>query len=122
MQYKAVVAAAVSAAVLSLVGCGADVKHGTITSKEFEPAQTSVYMQPVYSQRCVTRISYVRTSTGGSRPVSSRSCTSYVSGHVPIVEHTAACYKLDLKNGKGDTGSVCVSEAAWNGAKVGGLW
>lgn len=122
---NALSAAAVVAAVASLAACGADVKHGTITSKEFEPAQTSVYFQPVYGQKCVTRPVTVRVKVGSIytyRSTTTRSCASYVSGHVPVYSHEDACYKLDLKNSSGDTGSVCVDKDAWNNAKVGGQW
>lgn len=120
MNKTVVLAAAVSASVLMLTACS-NVTHGTITSKVYDPPQTSVYFQPVYSQKCTTRYYTVRTSSG-SRQASSRSCSSYVSGHVPVMEHSDACYRLNLKNSSGDTGSVCVPETAWNTARVGGQW
>lgn len=125
MQHKTFAAVALSAtSVLALAACGADVKHGTITSKEFDPAKTNVYFQPVYGQHCATRLVTSRVKVGSTyatRTSTVRSCSSYVSGHVPVYSHQDACYRLDLKN-NGDTGSVCVSKDAWNGAKVGGQW
>lgn len=124
MNNKAAVAAGLVAAVLTLAACGGDVTHGTITSKEYIPAHSPVYFQPVYGQMCINRVGYVTSRVGSrstSRRVVTRSCTSYVKGHIPIVSHHDACYELNLKN-NGDTGSVCVSKDAWNGAKVGGQW
>jgi hypothetical protein len=105
-----------AAAALALAACAPDVTHGTITSKQFEPQRSWVYMQPVRATRCSTTM-----RRSGKGYVSSRSCSTYISTYLPIVEADPACWKLNLRNGK-NTGSVCVSETAWNTAKVGGTW
>ena len=123
MNRNIVLATATSAAVLALAACGADVKHGTIIAKQYDPAKTNVYFQPVYGQRCVTRPVTVRTKVGSvytTRTSTVRSCSSYVTGHIPVYNHQDACYQLTLKNSSGDTGTVCVSKDAWDSAKTDG--
>lgn len=119
MNSKATVAALSVAAVLALSACDS-VTHGTIIGKQDIPASSYIYMQPVYSTRCTTSYVTTRSSSGAysQRPV--RSCSQVQTGAYPIVEHHAGCYQLTLKNSSGDTGTVCVSEAAWNSAKTDG--
>lgn len=119
---RTVKAAIAAASIATLAACGGNVDHGTITSKEYIPGSHWVYLKPVYGQRCVTVLRPVRLPSGVYISKSVRSCTSYVSGHVPIIEKKDACYELHLKNSSGDTGSVCVGQDAWDNAKVGGQW
>lgn len=112
MNRRPLVALAAAAAALALAACSS-VTHGTITSKQYKPEQQWTYEQPIYSQRCTTSGYGSRTST---------SCSSYISSWIPIPETDPECWQLNLRNGSGDTGSVCVSEQAWNGARVGGSW
>jgi hypothetical protein len=105
----ALAAAATLAGTALLTSCSS-ITHGTITGKQYKPERQWTYMQPVYSERCTT-----------SGRTGSTSCSSYISTWIPIPETDPACWELELRHG-GDTGSVCVSEQAWNGAHVGGAW
>lgn len=111
MNHRATAAVLAAAVAAAISGC-AGITHGTITSKEYVPERHWIYEQPVYSERCTTSGSGSRTST---------SCTSYISTYVPIPETDPECWKLHLKHNS-DTGSVCVSQASWETAKVGGTW
>lgn len=122
MTKNTVMAVALSAAVLTLAACAADVEHGTITGKQYSPANYYTDMQPVYGQVCRNVYQTVRSPTGSYTVRTTQVCTSVRTGYRAVVEGHGSCYELDLKNSSGDTGSVCVSEDAWNNAKVGGQW
>lgn len=119
---KNVIPVAIAASVLALAACAADVEHGTITSKQYVPSDYYTVMQPVYRNVCKTVTQRVRQSNGTYTTRTAQSCVSVRSGYRAVIEGHGDCYELDLKNSSGDTGSVCVSESAWNGAKVGGQW
>jgi hypothetical protein len=110
MKSRCVAAAGAELVLLAfaLTACGADVTHGTITSKQYVPQSTYTQEQPVYSERCLL-------------VNKQEDCSTFVSTWIPVQETDPECWKLNLKSGK-NTGSVCVPQSAWESAKVGGVW
>jgi hypothetical protein len=99
--------AALATAVI-LTGCGSDLDHGTITSKQYEPEDHWTYQQPQYMTNCTT-VNKVTT------------CSQTLTGFIPIPMTDPECWRLNLRDGK-ETGHVCVSKEAWNTAKKGDDW
>jgi hypothetical protein len=90
-----------------LTACGG-IEHGEVISKKYVPENDWTYMQPMYTTQC--------TPSGKTT-----SCTQVLTGFIPIPMTDPACWRLNLRDGD-DTGHVCVSEKAWNEAKVGEQW
>lgn len=103
-------ALALVAGAVALTAACSEVTHGTITSKQYVPEYHWIYEQPIHSEHCYS-------SYKGST-----SCSSYITGYIPIPMTDPACWKLNLKNSSGDTGHVCVDQKSWDKAKVGGQW
>lgn len=90
---------------LALSACGDDL-YGTVIDKSYEPPYDSTYMMPMYSQSC--------SGGYGNMP---RTCSQYVTGYIPMIDHHPACYRVRVKGKK--SGSECISSERWNSLSIG---
>lgn len=98
----------VAAAAALTAGCAADIAHGTITAKRYEPARERNQLQPIYGTTCTS------TRQGSSR-------RTRVTAWIPQTITDPECYQLDLTEGH-KHGSVCVSPEEYDHAQVGAQW
>ncbi len=108
MNRRFTTAITATAAAALLTACASGISHGTITSKQYRPEHQYVQMEPIYGSSC----------SGYSKTYS---CTTVVTAWIPTTITDPACWELHLRSGK-HTGSVCVSQAAWETARIGGTW
>lgn len=103
---KASLCTSIVAASLLLAGCGSDVQHGTIRSKQYIPQTTRTDYQPVYGNHC--------NSKGY--------CTTYVITYMPYQVTDPECYQFTLIDDKKNVGNVCVDHDSYNKMKPGDKW
>lgn len=107
--------AAAGLAVLTAAGCGTPITSGTIIGRDYEPAYTSIYLQPNYTEICTP------SASGGS------TCTSELAGFTPIPIYHPESWELLIRpdhadGGKRKPGWVDTDAYGYDHAQIGAHW
>jgi hypothetical protein len=128
MAARLTLAAVAVAGLATLAGCSSAAVHGTVTGKTYIPSSTTYVNTPVYGQRCTTSEEEEEEEEPGPNGTeeeepeeeSVTNCTSYLSYWHLVPAYHDDCWQLTVEGKQG--GAVCVSEAQYDSAKIGGSW
>lgn len=121
MNKHLIPAAALSASVLGLAACGANVQHGVIIDKSFTPGYFAHYQRASYGQKCTTSSGIVKRGKVYVL-VTSRSCRNVLLGYSHYTSYIPAVYALELRDSKGNKGWVDVTSSEYNSVHDGMNW
>lgn len=107
---------------LMTTGCSSEpqIKTGTVIEREFSPAHSYLYMQPIPHQICTEE-----EEPEGSEEISEEECTTSYT-YIPITEYTSDEWDIVIKNcavktkkGACAERTLDVSQATYDGLRIG---
>lgn len=119
VPWAALVGVACAVALGALAACSDPAVHGTVTGKTYIPAATTMQMEPYYGQRCTMEIVVVVVN-GTDEDEDEDVCNQVVLGERLTPVTTPDCWQVTVTGKQG--GSVCVTQAQYDAAKLGGQW
>jgi len=102
---------------LALSGCGTPITHGTVLSRQDDPAYTTVIQVPQYRTQCTEEEVYEGSGQYGEEDV----CTQVPAYYLPVPEYVPERWRLEIRQDT-RTGWVDVSQGAYGRAAVGRQW